>query len=373
MKIAFVSPETPRGRERSDSTQASWDQSCDLNAPHSGGYFYNARIARELRSLGHEVVSIYTTRTDERDPRELVRLLSRFDTIVEDELGFACYAQANALLGARVPIVALVHVPTILLGGDDASAEGERAFLRTVDAAIFVSRTTLADARPLLDDRIATFVARPGCDFVAPGPRPSFDAPIRFVGVGHILPHKGWLELVSVLEQVSSEGGGLWHLDVIGDESIAPDYAREVRERVRTSCVFENVTIHGRKTREEVRAILRDAHAFLSPSFYESYGLAASEAIASGLPVIGWTFGGLRELVRDGFNGLLVEPSDTQAFAVAISLLDRDRALLEKLSRGAEVVRSSLPSWRETAEIFERVVTGLRTKGRSPHREALAR
>ncbi len=62
---------------------------------------------------------------------------------------------------------------------------------------------------------------------------------------------------------------------------------------------------------------------FVMPSIQEGLGLALMEAMTSGLAVIGSNVGGIKTLIQDGRNGLLVEPADSAGLARAIlSLLD---------------------------------------------------
>jgi len=66
---------------------------------------------------------------------------------------------------------------------------------------------------------------------------------------------------------------------------------------------------------------LRAADVVVVPSRREPLGLAAVEALACATPVIASNVGGLREVVRDGENGLLVPPEDPDALAAALGRL----------------------------------------------------
>ena len=55
-------------------------------------------------------------------------------------------------------------------------------------------------------------------------------------------------------------------------------------------------------------ALYRDADVFVLPSLREPYGTVYGEAMAAGLPVVGWRAGNLPHLAGHGREGLLVEP-----------------------------------------------------------------
>ena len=69
----------------------------------------------------------------------------------------------------------------------------------------------------------------------------------------------------------------------------------------------------------DVVAALRRAHVFLLPSETESFGLAALEALACGVPVVASRTGGLPEVVRDGEDGYLLPVGDLDVGTFAAS------------------------------------------------------
>ena len=77
------------------------------------------------------------------------------------------------------------------------------------------------------------------------------------------------------------------------------------------------------------------------PSRSEGLGRVLIEAFCRGRPVVAMRVGGIRDLVEDGVNGLLVEPT-TEALADALVRVLADRALAARLGAGAARERRAL-------------------------------
>ncbi|MBK5261014.1 MAG: glycosyltransferase family 4 protein [Peptostreptococcaceae bacterium] len=78
--------------------------------------------------------------------------------------------------------------------------------------------------------------------------------------------------------------------------------------------------------RRDIPEILKAADLFVFPSRREGLGLAALEAMASGLPIITSNIHGIKDYSKNGFTGFSCSPNDNQGFATAIkSLFDNPR------------------------------------------------
>lgn len=92
----------------------------------------------------------------------------------------------------------------------------------------------------------------------------------------------------------------------------------------------------------------RAADAIIVPSRAESFGLVALEAQACGLPVVASRVGGLKEIVREGETGFLVDPEDVSAFADRCERLLSDSMLAEAMGLKGETFSSDF-SWQRCA------------------------
>jgi glycosyltransferase involved in cell wall biosynthesis len=92
------------------------------------------------------------------------------------------------------------------------------------------------------------------------------------------------------------------------------------------------------------------------PSFEEPFGTVWGEAMAAGLPVVGWQAGNLPFLADHGRDGVLVPVGDVAALGVAIEWLARDPAIRERLGRAAYLRAVARPTWDETAARFFAII-----------------
>ena len=85
--------------------------------------------------------------------------------------------------------------------------------------------------------------------------------------------------------------------------------------------------------REDIINIMKSCDIFAFPSLREGLGLAAIEAMASGLPIVTSNRGGILDYSKNGVTGYSCDPNDMLAFKNAIESLYRDSKLRQKMSR----------------------------------------
>lgn len=147
-------------------------------------------------------------------------------------------------------------------------------------------------------------------------------------------PHEA--PVIGCVARLHKEKGVMTLIDAFGDVLKAvPDAKieiygdgdeRELLEKTVTMRKLDaHVTFHGWV--DSRTGYYRNFRLLAVPSEKESFGMAALEAMASGLPVVGTRVGGLSRLIKDKVTGLLVPPSDSNALASALIQLLKDPAL----------------------------------------------
>jgi glycosyltransferase involved in cell wall biosynthesis len=122
--------------------------------------------------------------------------------------------------------------------------------------------------------------------------------------VGRLAAQKDHATLISAFARIAP-GFPEWSLRIVGDGELREPLAAQIA----ALNLAQRVALPGPAA--DVGAELRRAQLFVLPSLYESFGLVTAEALAYGLPVIGFAdCQGTNELVISGVNGLLVGSND---------------------------------------------------------------
>ncbi|TCV83441.1 glycosyltransferase family 4 protein [Sulfurirhabdus autotrophica] len=95
----------------------------------------------------------------------------------------------------------------------------------------------------------------------------------------------------------------------------------KVVERARELGLEGNIKILGWVKGEQKQLQLDEAAIYVLPSYYEGLPMGVLEAMAAGVPVITTTVGGIPDVIETSVDGLLIEPGDVDALAVAIEML----------------------------------------------------
>ncbi len=341
----------------------------------TGGYLYDAHMVAGLRERGWSVTVHGLDGTfpiaDEVSRRSLASALESISdgaTVVLDGLAMGGLPDPLSHHRDRLRLVGLVHHPladeTGLTGREQARLEKlERVALSAVDGVVTTSLFTLrrleefgvpVDRMRSVIPGIESPASWPGMRGVEPTSAPLPQEPVLLC-VGTMIPRKGQDVLIEALAELASHP---WQCVCVGSLDRDPEFSLRVRALVAKHGLQGRVRLTGELAGRELLHWYRTASLFVLPSHYEGYGMALTEALQHGLPVVSTTGGAIPHTVPAG-TGVLVPPGDSRALAAAIRSLLTDPVGRAACAAEARAHAATLPDWRTQVDAFGRAVLEL--------------
>ncbi len=250
----------------------------------------------------------------------------------------------------------------------DYRLSGEKEVLRLADRIVAATPAELAQLQWLYqaDPKKITIIP-PGVDVSRFYPIPPDEAKDvigvppcdqMLLFVGRIEPLKGLDTLIEAISRLHAQQICVC-LAIIGgdpDDALAgggpavvqsAEMARlkDLRQRFGLD---DLVTFLGKRSQDTLPYYYSAAEAVVVPSYYESFGMVALEAMACGAPVVASQVGGLAFLVQDGVTGFTVPVDDPGALAERLAQLLQDPALRDRLAAQAATLAQQY-AWENIA------------------------
>jgi N-acetyl-alpha-D-glucosaminyl L-malate synthase BshA len=256
---------------------------------------------------------------------------------------------ARQVLGKRAPkTITTLHGTDVTLVGADPKFQPLVRFVVGASDAITAPSHYLAEAahthlglsRDVAIEVIPNFVdtrrfSPPASENARGGSHGN--RPRVLTHVSSFRPLKRVEDVVRVFAVIASEFPA--RLDLVGD---GPERPR-IEALVHVLNLDSRVRFLGE--RSQLVDLLQESDVFLFPSQSESFGLAALEAMACGVPVVASAVGGIAEVVRHGEAGFLAAVGDVAAMAGHVRRLLTDDELHARLSRRArELAETRFPT-----------------------------
>jgi glycosyltransferase involved in cell wall biosynthesis len=332
----------------------------DPTAP-SGGNAYDRRVCLDLPGFGWQVerhaVAGSWPRPGAPARTELARTLRDLpdDTVVLIDGLVACGVPEIVVPEAeRLRLAVLVHLPL----GDETGLEPglaleldakEREVLRAVPAVIATSDWAvrrLVSHHGLAPERV--HVATPGAD-IAPL-APGTDGLSRLLCVAAVTPRKGQHRLIEALAGAQDLP---WSCVCVGGITQDPEYVAHLRMLIKKYGLQDRLHLAGPQAGAELDASYAAADLMVLASYAETYGMAVTEALARGIPVLATDVGGLPEALGrapdGGVPGILVPPEDPAALAAELRGWFGEADVRRRLKAAARGRRAALDGWATTA------------------------
>ena len=333
----------------------------DDPAAPSGGNAYDRRVSLDLPGFGWQVhkhaVAGEWPRPGAAARAELARPLRELPdgTVVLLDGLVACGVPEIVVPETeRLSLAVLVHLPL----GDETGLEPavaaeldakERVVLRAVPAVIATSDWAvrrLVSHHGLAPERV--HVAAPGAD-IAPLASGT-DGVSRLLCVAAVTPRKGQHRLVQALAAAAELP---WTCVCVGGLGHDPEYVAELRQLIREHGLEDRIELAGPQAGAELDASYNAADLMVLTSYAETYGMAVTEALARGIPVLATDVGGLPEAVGrapdGGVPGILVPPEDPAALAAELRGWFGEADGRRRLTAAARGRRAALDGWATTA------------------------
>ena len=338
----------------------------DLDTP-TGGYGYDRRIIAGMRQVGWQVDLVplgegfpFPDGATSSSAEASLAALPKGSLVVIDGLAFGAMPDEAARLSGRLQIVALVHHPLCRENGLPA-VEAERLYeseagaLRHARHVIVTSPATAAQVRDLFDlpDTPVSTVL-PGTDKPEAYERPEAER-TRLLSVGTVVPRKGYDLLFEALADLQNTEGHEWHLDIVGGLEADPDCYTALNAQAEASGLSDRVTFHGALSPDQLEDFYKSAQVFVLASRYEGYGMAYTEALAHGLPVIGSGGGAVRDTLPEG-AAIYCGAENVKALRDALHRLITKPEERSKLAAAAKAAAQSLPDWRDASAQFAEIL-----------------
>jgi glycosyltransferase involved in cell wall biosynthesis len=325
----------------------------------TGGYRYHRRMAELAPTCGAAVR--FVSFPDRAFPLPAlhgpaVLRQARADVVVLDSIA-AAFLGLWLCRGSGTPLVGSLHQPP---GGIDHGPL-RRGVQAPLDRLAWRHARLLVVASEALGEELAAQgyprdrlrVVPPGRDLPAAPAAPAVD--LRGGRRAGLLCVANWVErkgVLELLEAVARLPEGLATLHLAGDDHADPRYGERVRSRLSRPDLAGRVVVHGPLPAERLAALYQAADVFALPSLREPYGTVLGEAMAAGLPVVGWRAGNLPHLADDGREGRLVAPGDVAALSAALAELAGDERLRRRMGVAAWRRAAARPTWSRSAALF---------------------
>lgn len=325
---------------------------------------------------------VHTLAVGEETRRDKSKLLDRLDVLTDRALRSLdavdlsrittvhSHYWISGLAGIKIaravaaPLVHTMHtIAAVKQERDPESQESphrsiaENMIAREADMVTANTDREVSDLKRLFglsEDQIA--LVRPGVDLsvfhppVEADPRlgPMDGRPLRLAFAGRLQPHKG--------PQVAVEALGAFRrsmpevpVELVVAGSQSGDGVLDLSLLAEAMGVRDSVHALPPLPHSELADLFRRSDAVLMPSYSESFGLVALEAMACGTPVLAHDVGGLSALVEHRRSGRLIPSLDPEAWAAEMRWLVLHRSAWGRYSRAAATLAGEY-SWAATAE-----------------------
>lgn len=216
-------------------------------------------------------------------------------------------------------------------------------------------RTFLETRLQLDPGKITRVFPGAGTEFLNVAPRRCYDRPCnKVLFSGTWIDRKGVRQMIEAFSVLADRHPSI-QLGVLGAgipaSRVLADFPASLHSRI---AVLPPLLSHA-----DYAEVHLDYDIFLLPSFYEGTPATLIQAMGTGMPVITTATCGMKDVVEDGQNGLLIAPGNPGEIVRSIELLMTDLSLRRRLGQQAFCDAAQKFTWRAVAELVNAAYSSL--------------
>lgn len=175
---------------------------------------------------------------------------------------------------------------------------------------------------------------------------------MKILFVGNLIKRKGLENVIKALGIVQNNYGLQVSLDIVGGgprEKILKKLVKKLK--------LKDVIFYGAQNNDNILPFYKKSDLLIFPSLKEIFGLVMVEAAVAGLPIIASKFaGGTVDVVQDGKNGYVVDPTNIEELAARIRDLCEDHQKRKAMGQASlEIIENSVNIKRSAAGFVEAI------------------
>jgi len=174
--------------------------------------------------------------------------------------------------------------------------------------------------------------------------------------VGRLVEEKGFKWFIKAAAELKEKcPPGKVRFVLVGEGPVRKDLERRVHESNLEDCfIFLGM-------RDDIPALIRAFDSMVVPSLFEPFGNVVLEAMLAGVPVIASRVGGIKEIINDGKDGLLIDPGDPAAIIRSIERVLADQTFCRTIKESGRQKVISYFNIKRTVDEIEEVYDHLLT------------
>ena len=159
----------------------------------------------------------------------------------------------------------------------------------------------------------------------------------QFLAVGRFVSVKNFTKLIEMFSKFHEKNKS-WKLKIVGEGELKQEYLQKIKElKLQKYVTIENYT-------KNISKHYLSSSIYLMSSLYEGWGMVIGEAIEFGLPVISFNISSAPEMIKNDYNGYIVDNYNEEDYVKYMLDLANDKTKLKEFSKNSKIMSESKSS-----------------------------